>query len=181
MSWKRPRNPWTTHELATLEIPFLFQLTSNGTVLRDLQTGQPVLDPEKSEKYFNLWREKTGYEYTDKISLDHALQLITGYYRSSSARKAAKEYLEYGIAVFKRKSFMRNFFSQKVSLLDLATGNVPEQKLEFGIRRLKDKQADRFLSQYEAGLTPMQFVRLANILARAKEARHNERRRKNLP
>jgi hypothetical protein len=184
MSWKRPVNPWSTHELATLEIPFLFQLSPNGTVLRDPQTGLPILDPEKSEEFFGLWREKTGYNYTDIISLNHALQLITGYYRSSSARKAAKEYLAYGITVFKRKASAPYYspkVSPEISLLDFACGKRPKHQLKFGMRRLRDKDAERFLSQYAAGLIPRQFVRLANILARAKEAKHNQSRRQNLP
>jgi hypothetical protein len=78
MSWTRPRKPWRARELAQLVIP----------APDDIQGWKTL----RATFY-----EKTGYRWGDnRIQLGHVLQLITGTYRTSTARKKAVEYLMRG-------------------------------------------------------------------------------------
>jgi hypothetical protein len=84
VSWVKPHQPWTTKELARLEVP--------------------TLDPKAREVFPYLYLERTGYKYQDKMLLNHALELITGADRPSRARKMAKRYLAHGILTFPHQS-----------------------------------------------------------------------------
>jgi hypothetical protein len=142
-----PVKRWTTSELAHLVIP---------------------LDPEKREEFINRYHEATGYDYTEQMLLNHALQLITGSARPALAWKRAKQYLVYGIPTFPQ----RNREVMRKTILD--------EGMPLITRHLTDKEADKFLNQYQAGLSSWQFLHLAGLLARAKESMRAAASKRNL-
>ena len=136
---RKPVNRWTTKELAHLVIP------------------NPRTDPESHQTFVVRYHEATGYDYGEKMPLNHALTLITGLDRASRAWTRVKQYLAYGIPTF----------PQSDSEVLREVWKMEEIKY---LRPFSDEESEQYLTQYKEGLTSWQFLHLAGWLAYAKES-----------
>jgi hypothetical protein len=137
---RKPINRWTTKEMAHLILP------------------NPRTDPEAHQVFMVRYHEATGYDYDEKMPLNHALTLITGLDRASRAWARARRYLAYGIPTFpqrNRKAMRKAWVTEEVN---------------HGRRPFSDKESDRYLNQYKDGLTSWPYLHLAGWLAQAKES-----------
>jgi len=141
---------WTTQELAHLTIP------------------NPRTNPEEHAEFVNRYHEATGYDYTERMPLNHALRLITGAVRTPLALERTKQYLKYGIPTFPQcgaEAMRKAVYDEEPQLVTL---------------KLTNKEADKFLNQYGTELTGWQFLLLAGWLARAKESMRAAASKRNL-
>jgi hypothetical protein len=153
---RKPVNRWTTKEMSHLVIPNL------------------RADPEKHRAFVARYHEATGYDYNEKMPLDHALCLITGLDRPSRAWEKAKQYLTYGIATFPQcdPKAIREA-GEALKVWDRA-------EIKYLLRPFSDKESEQYLNQYKDGLTSWQYLHLAGWLAEAKESLRTAASKKSL-
>jgi hypothetical protein len=146
-----PVRRWTTQELAHLVIP------------------NSRTNPEDYTEFVIRYHEGTGYDYTKRMPLDHALRLITGAARTPLAWKRAKQYLAWGIPSYPQKD---NEEAMRKAVYD--------DEAQLVTLRLIDEAANSFLNKYGPELTAWQFIDLAETLARAKESMRAAASKRNL-
>jgi hypothetical protein len=145
---RKPVNRWTTKELTHLVIP--------------------RVDSEERQAFEVRYHEATGYDYDEKMPLNHALTLITGLDRASRAWAKAKGYLAHGIPTFLQRDteVLREIWKR--------------EEIKYDLLPFSDKESEQYLTQYKKGLTSWQFLHLAGDLAYAKESLRTAASKKSL-